>query len=512
MKKSDCTDREQWVWERLEDGEVADLKDQYGDKEEDRQLSARFLENLLTGGLEGFQAHRRGVRIYHAVMAEAMDLEDGVVPLSVDLEGAIFLQQVNLRDADFKKHLSFNGARFSQGADLHRVKVGGALFLDGAIFQGTVDFFGADIGGQFSAEDAHFLNEKEKANFNALKVGLDTFLDHSVFQGPVDFVGAGIGRQFSAEGAQFLNEKEKADFNGLQVGDSAFFDGAVLKGGLALADARVLDLRLHGLKEPVPELSLERSVVGRNLSLENATIGKLSARNLEVKVDAAFKQVIVQDECDLRDSSFQILHLQDVEWPKNIKEVRLEGLTYKAITAGDKPRAWESLMVWVEGSRFNTQNYSELEAYFARCGHRDRADQVFIARKRRETDWLPWWKKWPVKIFWGALAAYGRKPWRAFVCSLLFILLGVFLLNPKEILTADILKNYWLSPENYWQSFCLRFFLSLNFFLPAIDLGFGKHLSLINMSYTTLAYFILHRLAGWILIPIGLAAITTRLK
>jgi len=586
IEGADLTEQEEYVLEQVETGKIADLKEKFGEAEENRRLRAKFLEELLTNGLEGFKVHRRGIQIKNSIISEAMDMANAEVKECVVLEACIFKEEMNIDSALFEKYLFFDNSVFHKPVDFGRAdirgqfsadaarfeskeakvnfngfKVGqdaffretvfhgpvdfghagveGQLLVSGAkfeskdakanfnglkvgqeayfvktLFNGPVDFLGADIKGQFSAKGARFESKDSKANFNDMKVGQTAFFDNVVFNGGVNFAGADIGGQFIAEGAQFLGQGEtnKANFKGIKVGDIAFFDRAVFKAGLDLSDARLLDLMLRKLPEPVPELSLERTVVGRKLALENAVVGKMKASNLEVKVNAALEQVTVQEEADLRDSSFQVLHLHDVTWPKNPEEVRLEGLTYKAVSAGDKPRAWESLLAWVEGSRFNTQNYSELESYFARCGHRDRTDLVFIARRERETNWLPWWKKWPVKIFWGWLAGYGRKPWRAFACSLFFLLLGVYFLNPKEILAADILKNYWLSPESCWQDFWLRFLLSLNFFLPAIDLGFGKHLSIINMSYPTLVYFILHRLAGWVLIPIGLAAITTRLK
>ncbi len=57
------TRQEQFVLRQVAAGEIADLKQEFGEAEEDRRLRARFLEELLTGELQGVKIHRRGVRI-----------------------------------------------------------------------------------------------------------------------------------------------------------------------------------------------------------------------------------------------------------------------------------------------------------------------------------------------------------------------------------------------------------------------------------------------------------------
>jgi hypothetical protein len=754
----DLTAQEEYVLDQVKAGELADLKEQFGEAEENRRLRARFLEELLTGGLEGFKVHQRGIFIAHGLVAEALDLANAEIAPIVSLDNCLFQEEAIFRDARFQRHLDLNNSRFQKKADFHRVEVKLGLLCLGAIFQGGVnfsytvifgqfnadgaqfqgqgpdnkanfnamklgqhaffdnavflgpvnfgsadiggqfnadgvqfhgqgpdnevifnamkvgqsaffrnskfrgpvnfvnanigrlfiangahfqgqgadneanfngmkvgqnasfcgakfngptdfsvikvgehfdirplkmsskdkpqptifeylaDFGGADIGRQFSAKEAKFLGQgpenmaifsamkvgqdaslfnaffhgsvdfgwadigrvfiaiggqfqgqgpENKANFHAMKVGQSAFFDNAIFQGPVDFANANIGGQFNATLAKFENEDGTSFFNGMNVGDFAFFDGAVFKGGLTLDDARLLDLKLRDLKAPVAELSLERTVVGRDLSIKNATLGKLKAINLEVKVNAALEQVTIQEEADLRDSSFQALHLHEVTWPANKDEVWLEGLTYKAIYAGDEPKAWEKLLAWVEGSRFNTQNYSELEAYYARCGHRGRADKIYIAGKSREKrkslkdlKEMPWWHpgRWLLwlnllltRFFWGLLAAYGRKPGRIFWVALTVFLLGAVIYDPAQMLSAKVQENIGLAPDNFFLMLTLRAILSLYGFLSAIP-GWGAHLNLIHPDFLTFGFSWFQRLCGWILIPIGLAAVYTRLK
>ena len=54
--------------------------------------------------------------------------------------------------------------------------------------------------------------------------------------------------------------------------------------------------------------------------------------------------------------------------------------------------------------------------------------------------------------------------------------------------------------------------MSLDQFLPGIDLGLAKLWHLSQISYGELVYYHFHKLAGWILIPIGLAAIYSQFR
>jgi hypothetical protein len=613
----DLTEQEKWVLEQVKQGEWADLKKRFGESEENRYLSARFLEDLLTDeitvGSEKFQPHRRGIKIAHAVLADPLDLENAEVAHIVSLNSCIFQKKVNCRDAHFTRHLFLNDSQFAQEADFHRVnvkmnfffqgaifqgpvdfggadigrhfsateaqfqgqgpdnkanlnglKVGVHAFFNGAVFQGPVDFGGADIGGQFFAEGAQFQGqgkeneanfnamkvgqsaffskavfqgpvdfgntdikrqfsadgtqfkgegEDNKANFNAMKVGQSAFFDNATFQGPVDFTTADIDGQFNADGAQFQGQgpDNEANFNGVRVGDMVFFDGASFKAGLTLEDARVLDLMIRYLAEPLPSLSLERTVVSRELALNDITIRTLSASHLEVKVKAAFEGVGIHEEADLRDSSFSVLHLHGVTWPQDPEAVLLEGLTYQAVSAGEDPGTWRRLLDWLEHSRFNIQNYTQLEGYFARCGHQGRADQVFIAGKRRAANRLTWWKKWFTKILWGGLAGYGRKPWQVLYVIVPLVVLGSVLFPPE--FTAKFKESHsWLSNMTSSHPWIIQFLVSLDRFLPGVDLGLAKEWSPSGGCLFTFAYWYFLKLTGWVTIPIALAAIYTRIK
>ena len=119
------TRQEQFVLRQVAEGEIADLKQEFGEAEEDRRLRARFLEELLTGELPGVKIQRRGVRIKNAVVEEAVDLENAEVD-DVGLNYCIFKEWVSFRDAYLENNLTLIGSHFLKEADFQRLKVAGA--------------------------------------------------------------------------------------------------------------------------------------------------------------------------------------------------------------------------------------------------------------------------------------------------------------------------------------------------------------------------------------------------
>lgn len=436
-----------------------------------------------------------------------------------------------------------DAARFYEEADFNGLIVGNDAIFKNATFHGGVNFGSAHIAGHLRAQGSRFENEEQEVYFNSLKVdqsasfsgaafhGKVTFdlmdvkgnfqlkpfdSEITVFRNEVSFGGAQVGGQFQAQNSSF----EEVNCSGFKADMEVIFNNAAFSGPLHLEDANFLDLIIKGQDDgpPLSELHLERSVIKRRLIVENITVKMLTASHLRVDGPTTFKAIEFKEHADLRHGSHNDLRFVQTTWPAKNNEVLLDGLTYEGLAEredGTEPD-WKKILNILKQSRFNTRNYTQLEAYLHRTGKDYWANRVYISGKRRELRQKRYWpfqpSNWVTWVFWDLSAGYGRKPWRAFLFSLLIILLGVYFFNPTEVLSADMVKNYWLSPASIWQNFCLRLILSLNFFLPAIDLGFGKHLCLINMSYQTLIYFIIHRLLGWILIPIGLVAITTRLK
>ena len=199
---------------------------------------------------------------------------------------------------------------------------------------------------------------------------------------------------------------------------------------------------------------------------------------------------------------------------ENRKEDKLvlDGMVYNGLLPLDKKNRTKWIKL-INHSKLDTGNYKQMENYFLNLGYESEADQVFMARKRRELEetWAPW--RWCTKLFWGMLAGYGRKPHYAFIASLVVVLVGTFFYSPM-MLKDEVYEKWqgWLETGQWYKSWMIRLIFSLDQFLPAVNLGLGGELDLKKATLGKLIYFHIHKIFGWILILIGLAAITTRLK
>lgn len=461
---------------------------------------------------------------------------------------SFFYGPVDFGGADIGRQFNAKGARFigddeENQAGFNAMKVGHNAIFDHALFKWPVDFSGINISRQFSADGAEFQYWESPALFHRLEVNQDAYFRGASFQGDVDFTmmhifgsfyfdplqeidkmkptkvkgkarfgGSLIDGQLKMDSACFgeKGEDSLASFNGLTVGQEAFFRGTTFEGGVHICFAHLRDLIFEG-NPAISEMFLENSNIVRKLEISRTNIGTFQARNLEVKGPTTLRQVKISGEADLQYSAFQTLNLDEVKWPKSEDDrqgTNLGGLTFQNIDAG----GWQIVMDWLALSRFNSQTYSQVEGYLQRSGYKTWADKVFIAGKRREVGLLPCWKKWPTKIFWGLLAGYGRKPYLTLPWIFLIVALGALVFSP-DFDPKTLESHLYLKAMSDIYPCTTKVILSLDRFIPGVDLGVAKYwappASLCLFSWI---YWYVQKLLGWILVPIALAAIYTRIK
>ena len=253
-------------------------------------------------------------------------------------------------------------------------------------------------------------------------------------------------------------------------------------------------------------------MVEYSLILGDLRLEVLQASRLQVKGPAILKNLTISRKADLRDSSFYSLKMLNVAWPANPEEVWLEGLTYQSVSAGEGPQDWQKLLAWINHSRFDNRNYQQLEDFFLHGGTKDRADTVYIEGKRREV-MQKWWHPYNLAtlVFWDGLAGYGKKPARTLWVSLLIVLIGTFVFDHRQF-RSQLSGRLELAAGGKCKKRVVQFFLSLDEFLPGVDLGLARLWHYRKIVFPTLLYYHFHKIAGWILIPIGLAAVFTQFK
>ena len=295
----------------------------------------------------------------------------------------------------------------------------------------------------------------------------------------------------------------------------AYFLGTVFQGGVSMVGSSFKNLMMTGGDGSLtyPEVNLDLVQVDYSLIIGDLRLEKLQAARLQVKGPAIFKNLQIVQKADLRDSNFYSLKMINVSWPANPEQAWMEGLAYQNLSAGEGPHDWEKLLTWVDHSRMDTRNYNQLEEYLKHGGYTERADEVFIQGKRREA-LNKWWRPdhLATLIFWDGLAGYGRKPGRTFWLGLIIVLVGTRFFDHRNFDPSFLGSWTWLINGSIWRQRMVRFFLSLDEFLPGVDLGLARHWQISKISYPTLLYYHFHKISGWILVPIGLAAVFSQFK
>ena len=438
---------------------------------------------------------------------------------SLHCKNAVFQGGVDLTGSRLGAELNVQGARFASPdkiVSFTAMKVGQVASFDRAEFQGPVNFSDLEVSGTFSAVGTRFASSGPGVLFNGMKVGSGALFNGAVFKGPVNFSNGSISGSLYVDESRFEDKEHPPKFYGLKVDNFASFMATVFKGGVSMIGASFKNLMFSGSAESsltYPMLNLDGAVVDYSLIIGDLHLDTLQATRLQVKGPTVLKNVKISGKADLRDSSLYSLKMINVTWPANPEQVWLEGLTYQGLSAGEGPHDWEKLLAWTNRSRFDTRNYSQLSDYFRHGGYQDRADEVYIQGKRRET-MQKWWHPYNLAtlIFWDGLAGYGKKPARTLWFSLFIVFIGTLVFDPKNFDPSFLGGWGWLLKGDRTKTAAVRFFLSLDEFLPGVDLGLAKLWQLSKVSFAELVYYHFHKIAGWILIPIGLAAVYTQFK
>ena len=284
----DLNDAEKFIWKKVAAGEVADLKQAFGDKQ---QIRAKFLENLLTGGYKDFKVHRHGVTIWNATIIGPLDLTNADIPCDVELMKCEFEGDVNFSKSRFKKDLSLINCQFDGKAYFSRMDVEKGAYIWGikSIFKQDVKFDRITIGESINMESTTF---EGAADFSEMRIKGDAYFGENFydgkkivkFYGSVNFTSAAVGGllDFGRED-EGLKFSQGLDFSGLRVGSHlalrsaeifgpAKFYGATIGGDFKAQKANFSD-----------EVSFQMMKVGRAMNLAGASFaGPLNFSEAEI--------------------------------------------------------------------------------------------------------------------------------------------------------------------------------------------------------------------------------------
>lgn len=488
-----------------------------------------------------------------------------------DFSGAAIGAEAQFQDAVFRQKAIFFSARiggaagfsavpdekmaaalFEGEADFSYVQIGGPAYFQGAVFKGLARFNDIKIrgGAFFRAEvdpnqpdlvrtpGAHF--EKEAifivaqvggaAEFQGAKFGGDANFYRARFEGNVGFfavkkyevptVFAGeaifedayIGGNATFNGAIF---EKKAQFAGAQLNSVAFFHSDQTTGPTAF----------HGVAD------FRETRFGGNASFSNTVFDQFATfdhSHCDALLD--FDGAVFRNELSLHEAVVRVLHFsgngQGAGGAPGEKQfqgsVDLRGCAYDRLYKQvNSETNWSSLTA--RFYPYDRQPYRQLEKAFRAAGQDEMADKVFLEQQNKELglkwdngDFDGWFFKWLHKI----LFNFGVRPYRLLAFALVFLLLGWWVfwqrgaLEKKE--DGAPARVSWIDAAGV----ALRYFFPIDVVIGSRFRASHKKVYLFRARPTQKSwlgisptfYATILQLAGWILIPLSLAALGGFLK
>ena len=190
-KTSELTPAELWVLNQVKAGTEANLETQFSNADE-RKLSAKFVEKLLTGKIPDFVQQRHGVEIRGAIVPGPVDLSRTQINQDVALLHCEFDDDVNFTRTHFAASALFDESLFKKQATFINTRVDYTLFLRNATFEGPTSFLAAEVAYDFSVSHSHFNDTKSAGDFNRLKVGYHGNFGQTEFRGGLDLASSDI--------------------------------------------------------------------------------------------------------------------------------------------------------------------------------------------------------------------------------------------------------------------------------------------------------------------------------
>lgn len=397
---------------------------------------------------------------------EGQDVEKDICPKAVFAKGydhtirSKFIEALltdNFKGFRLTRPMVIDGATFHGRLSVRNAKIPVELRLTNGQFDDDVDLSTSHFPAPLFLSGSKFTNAAANLNFNSMEVAGGLFLDDVEIRGNAGFYHLRVKGDVFLRRALFTKESGTAQFGEADIEGDMFVQDSTFKGSFSIAQST-----LKGLK-------LENTAVAGTLDLGHARVERV----LELSLTGKPRHVIVA------------------------------GLNYGDLEPGGVDVKLSTLIDSEKNKDYDAQSYSQLEDYYRLHGFPERADAVFIHRKQIERGRLSWpanWFSWLVEL----LVGYGRKPQRALYISLAIVLLGTAIFFLRRNMQLQDPKSSRKDYNPFWYS--------LDLLTPFIDLDAAKVWMPRETWWFGRNYARLHRILGWILVPIGVAAITGIIK
>lgn len=446
---------------------------------------------------------------------------------STEFSDVVIMGDVMADDAKFKVDVNFDGAIFTRPASFKNIQVGNLADFQAAHFKDKVTFQSSIIERDISFSNAifdgdadfDFLNVKNFSDFDGIIFNGRFSVQYSVLSWPY-FEATTFKAQTNFEGMQASNEldftnatytylNEPFTLNLVKVDKAVRLENFTSPAGLQLANNQLGDLNISGKDSgEFPFIVIDSIVVDGDFVVENIDTKQFVANDVTVTKSSTFRNMSVAQSMDISNDDFGHLKINQLNLPPTVSSVNLHGTTYTDITINDGNRAqdtWDKFLSIIDYSVYDAQVYKTYTQFLTDKGNPDLASKVELARKRRERSEIipysgPWIWSWFLDIF----AGYGILPYRALLWSLFIIGTGTLVFRKEtDLVILDMSETK--PPYN-------PILYSFALFLPFIDLGIASKWEPRPSRRAAWMYKHIHRLLGWILMPIALLTFSGIIK
>jgi hypothetical protein len=369
--------------------------------------------------------------------------------------------------------------------------------------------------------------------------------DHCQFQNGLDFSGSLFDKDLVFAGSSFGTSASYTSTTSADDPPVAQLINATVKGTVSF-DSAVFDVPVDFTKAHVKELDITNTVFESNdqddpdldlsavsvetdlsLSVKTAQPRQVQAQLLNVGrllfLGSSGTAFFATREFNLADSHFQKIDIYGfAQWLANSQPgaISLDGFSFNELNLYDchKSKTCEpgKLLELLDSPQvlYAPQPYLMLEQYLSTVGNPDDADNTYIHMRRRQRGRRMHWatKLSDRTLDW--VLGYGREPSRALWWALGFVALGMIIFSPRRMIPQDQAlpesagKDDKPDPSGKKNAAYSRFWYSLDVLAPAIELGADKAWEPDPNWWIGRNYSYVHRILGWILVPLILAALT----
>jgi hypothetical protein len=457
----------------------------------------------------------RKIQISGAEVPDDLDLSDREINSEISLEhctldGAVNFDRVAARrdisfvSSTFKRCPTFKGATFGgdldlEGAqflddqhevDLQRITTESELHLDEAYFFGGANLFHCHWKGLVFLNNASSGNGK-RVLFDNTKAEDDILGSGVRFGGPVSFNFA------DAKGIYFTKCEfdGRSEFNSNTVSRSVSFQGSQFQDRFSFRQNGVgqdFDLRdgqFLKQRDPSTKPTTENGLF--EVDLWRTSIGGLTR----------FNRATFTGSLSLQATDLQAIDIQGIKpWSRSKRLTNLKNATIRRFEG----RPPEDFLRFIDGSEFDPGLYFKLETFLKAEGQTNAADQVFIHEQNRDRQTRLKGMDYFKNLVWGAVTGFGRKVWLALVWSGVVVAIGSVCFWRSSDMELRDEKFVGRKYNPIW--------FSLDVFAPVIDLEEASVWCPKPDRAWKWFYLRIHRILGWILVPIGIVAITGALQ